>query len=265
MIVHSRMPGRERDKLQRYVPAERTTLLYCPDRSGPDAWYAGYKALRAKLNCGFWVFLDEHDFLLPTYLERIGQVFAHRPEVGLVSVWTERPGRCFLEAPLCPEPKYKLRNNDLTPAAAFRGEALKDILPLRGGLRSDQAITRVADAVMNKGWLAVAYPEILARRRLRDHRLALDSLRARLLNLFGEAILRERRGLMNGGVPTPLGASDLGSLEHESLTALVFLSVGIIVRHWRRVARAISQKGRTLLNLTGGRSPLERPRILRSH
>jgi glycogen(starch) synthase len=260
VIVHQ-LPARQKRKRL----GEDVVLLYRPDLPGVDAWNAGLKALKAKTRGRFWIFLDEYDSLLPHYLLQLERVFLHRPEVGVIAVWTERPGRRPLEAPLCPEPKYQLRGNEVTSASAFRSDALGDFPPFPGSMRPENAITALANTVMATGWQAVAYPEILARRRVEQKypRLALGSVRAELLNRFAEVIIRDKRGLADGRIAVPPPASDPNAPDHKSLFELLILCAGIFVRHPRRVARAIIRKSGAVLALMGSRLGLEKARTAR--
>jgi glycogen(starch) synthase len=218
---------------------EDVVLLHRRDLTGADAWNAGLDALKRTVNCGFWIFLDQYDSLLPHHLWRVERILFNRPEVGVVAVWAERPGVRPLEAPLCPEPKYQLRVKEVTSASAFRADALGDTLPFHQ--RMQNAINDVADAVMAKGWHAVAYPEILAQRHLEQKysRLSLGSFRTELLNRFAEVILRDKRGLADARIPVPPTASDPDVPDHKSLLEILILCTGIFMRHPGRVARAI--------------------------
>ena len=128
---------------------------------------------------------------------------------------------------------------EVTSASAFRADALGDTLPFHQ--RMQNAINDVADAVMAKGWHAVAYPEILAQRHLEQKysRLSLGSFRTELLNRFAEVILRDKRGLADARIPVPPTASDPDVPDHKSLLEILILCTGIFMRHPGRVARAI--------------------------
>jgi glycosyltransferase involved in cell wall biosynthesis len=248
VIVHqlSIRPGQTR-------PDEDVVLLCRPDLTGVDAWNAGREALRGKVSCDFWIFLEKYDSLLPSYIAEVERVFVHRPEIGVIAVWTKHPGRPLLEVPICPEPKYQRRGNDVTSASAFRADALQDIPPFRRGMRPENAITDLANAVMAKGWQAVAYPQILAQRRLERKYpgLFLGSLRVELLTRFADVIARDRRSLSDSQGLLPTTASDQFAPDDKSLFELLILCAGIFVRHPRRVARAVIRKCGRIITLMG--------------
>src|SRR5439155_2362418 len=100
------------------------TVLLAPERAGADAWNAGL-ASSPESGCACWLFLDQHDRLSPDCLEQVDAVLSRRPEVGIVSFWTERIGdSALLEAAPCPDLPYQLADNDVAPASAFRAEAI---------------------------------------------------------------------------------------------------------------------------------------------
>jgi glycosyltransferase involved in cell wall biosynthesis len=250
VIVHqlSIRPGQTR-------PEEDVVLLSRPDLTGVDAWKAGLETLRGKVSCDFWIFLEKFDSLLPSYMAEVERVFAHRPEIGVIAVWTKHPGRPLLEVPLCPELKYQRRGKDVTSASAFRAAALEDIPPFRRGMRPENALTDLANAVMANGWQAVAYPKILAQRRLerKYRRLCLGSLRIQLLTRFADVIARDRRGLSDSQGMPPMTASGKFAPDDKSFSKLLILCAGIVVRHPRRVARAVIRKcGRVIAFLGSG-------------
>jgi hypothetical protein len=113
---------------------ENVVLLHCPDRTGADAWNAGFEALQTRGNAVFgssyW-----YDDLLLDYVSRIERVFAYRSEVGVIAFWTKRTiGRRSFEAPLCPDPEHQVRAHEATPASAFRAEAFGEAAPFRKGM-----------------------------------------------------------------------------------------------------------------------------------
>lgn len=239
------------------VDTDEDVVLLCrPDRTGTDAWNAGIEALRAKGRCGFWVFLDEHDCLLPDYISRVESVFAHRPEVGVITVWTERiAGPQPLEAPLCPEPEYQVRANEVTPASAFRAEALAESAPFRSGIPREYDVWDLANGIMARGWRAAAYPEILAQRRVKQQKIewpdstALRAIRAELLSHFSDIFTREFLGIVDEYVPIPLAVSYPEPSNEKSFSQLVVSRIKIIALDPRRAARAIIRRSRAALTL----------------
>jgi glycosyltransferase involved in cell wall biosynthesis len=244
--------GRPRNRLN-----ENTVLLCRPDRTGADAWNAGFEFLRARGRCGFWVFLDEDDYLLPHYISRLEEAFAHRPEVGVIAVWTWRTaGPLPFDAPLCPDPEWQLRANEVPPASAFRTEALGEMPPFRSGIPREYDIYDLANAVMARGWRAAAFPEILTRRSKQQKiawpdSTALRALRAELLNRFSDVITPETLALVDDYVPIPLAATEFNSSNLQSLLQLLLSGARFSLRHPRRTARAVTQRARDGLRLVG--------------
>jgi glycosyltransferase involved in cell wall biosynthesis len=242
------------------APHENVILLCCPDRTGADAWNAGFEALQVRARCGFWVFLDEYDNLLPNYVSQIERVFAHRPEVGVIAVWTERTvGSLTLEAPLCPDPEYQLRANEVTPASAFRAEALGKASPFRRGMPPEYDIYDLANAVMAKGWRSAAYPEILAQRRSKRQdiawpdRTALRAVRAEVLNRFSDIMTPETLALVDEYVPIPLTASNSDSSDEKSYAHLLLNGAKIIILQPGRATRGLIRRLAAVLALLGSR------------
>jgi glycosyltransferase involved in cell wall biosynthesis len=247
-VVYSRLPA-PGGNAPAIAPNENTILLYQPDRAGADAWNAGLEALQDKGSCGFWVFLDEGDRLLPDYLSRIEAVFSHRAEVGIIAVWIERmSGHRSLVAPLCPDPEYQLRGNEVTSASAFRAEALGGVAPFRPGMPREYDVWDLANAVMAKGWRAVAYPEILAHRFREEPKVvwpdstALRAIRAEILDRFSDGISRESLGLIYDHVPIPQAASDPQSLHEQSLLRVTLSCMTIVAFDPQRAARGIRRR-----------------------
>jgi glycogen synthase len=134
-----------------------------PDLRGAAAWNAGHSAL-LKRKPSFWLFLDQHDALAPRCLERMGQVLAKRPDVGLVAPWTLRGDGAAIEAPPPADVAHQLIRNDLPPATAVRAEALGADPPFRQGMPREADIWDLANSVLLRGWAAASLPEALARR-----------------------------------------------------------------------------------------------------
>jgi glycogen(starch) synthase len=256
-IVYGRAPASGERGYSGRSPDENMVLLYRPDRSGADAWNSGFEILQAKGRCGFWVFLDEDDYLLPHYLSKLEKAFAHLPEVGVIAVWTGRTaGPRPLDAPLCPDPEYQLRANEVPPASAFRAEALGEIPPFRSGMPREYDVYDLANVVMARGWQAAAYPEILTRRSKQQNiawpnSTALRALRAELLNRFSDVIARETLGLVDEYIPIPLAAANHDSPDLKSLPRLLLFCVSICLRQPRRTARALVRRTGAVLKVVG--------------
>jgi hypothetical protein len=129
-------------------------------------------------------------------------------------------------------------------------------------MRPEDALTDLANAVMAKGWQAVAYPKILAQRRLerKYRRLCLGSLRVQLLTRFGDVIARDRRGLSDSQGLLPTTASDQFAPDDKSFSVLLILCAGIFVRHPERVARAVIRKCGRVIALLGSALVLQNAR-----
>jgi glycosyltransferase involved in cell wall biosynthesis len=257
-IVYSRAQGPGESVFPNTALDQNTMLLYCPDRTGADAWNAGFEALQSGRKCGFWVFLDGYDILLPDYISQIERVFAHRSELGIISVWTERTiGSRPLEAPLCPEPEYQLRTNEVTPASAFRTEALGEAPPFRRGMPAEYDVYDLANAVMAKGWRAAAYPEILTQRRLKRQEIAwpnstaLRAVRAEVLARFSDIICPETLALVDEHLPIPLASFARDPSDPKSLFRLALFYLEIIILHPGRVARRLVRRVGAVLLLLG--------------
>jgi glycosyltransferase involved in cell wall biosynthesis len=184
-------------------------LLHRPEVSGPDAWNEGFSAL-GPVEDGYWLFLDQDDELAPTFLERVGQIFSRRPEVGLVAPWTRRTeGTRRLDAPPPPELVHQMVRNDTPPASAFRAAALRTTRPFRSGLPREYDIWDVANAVLLEGWQAATLPEALAIRHQPPPSVgwpeatALRAIRAELLVPFAGTATRTAIDLVNEFVPLP--------------------------------------------------------------
>ena len=267
-IVHSCQPALAENIRDCSTSRENVVLLHCPDRTGADAWNAGFEALQSREKCGFWVFLDEYDDLLPDYVSRIERVFAYRPEVGVIAVWTERTvGRRSLEAPLCPGPEHQLRANEATPASALRAEALGEAPPFRRGMPPGYDINDLANLVMAGGWQAAAYPEILARRRQRQQDVAwpdstaLRAMRAEVLSRFSNVISRQTLALVDEHVQIPLAASD--SSDQKSFAERTLHYTMITALHPRRAARALLRRVSTGVMWLGSQFSREKTQTAR--
>jgi glycogen synthase len=146
-------------------------LEHAPELIGTQAWNHGFSVLAARRAADVWLFLDEYDALEPDCLERMAEVFSHRPDVGLVSPWTDRADE-GLDARPSPATPYQLTGNDAAPASAFRAQALSPSGPFRPGLPREYDVWALANEVIAKGWSAVTLPGLHARRLTSSRRLS---------------------------------------------------------------------------------------------
>jgi hypothetical protein len=153
-IVTGAPPSQPDAKRARRLMSDGITVLASREHPGAVAWNLGLAASPRMGDCAFYLFLDEHDRILPDCLERVEKVFRHRPDVGIVSFWTEVDGvSASLDAPPCPLPNYQLRDNDVSPASAFRAEAIWRTPPFRAGMPHGYDIWDVANMVWRTaGW-----------------------------------------------------------------------------------------------------------------
>jgi glycogen synthase len=223
--------------------------LFRPDLSGTSAWNAGYEALQGN-DFGFHLFLDEHDRLAPYCLERLGSVFAFRPNTAVIAVWTWQsatPQR--LQAPPCAEPVYQLFDIDVTAATAFRGSALGKGPPFRAGLPRDYDLWDLTTQLLLKGWEAVTLPEALAERTLPDAKMsvldasALRAVRSEILARFTRPDISIALEVVENYVPIPL-APAFGEVL-DPLAVVVFRRLVIAVRDPRRtLIRILARSGK---------------------
>jgi hypothetical protein len=127
----------------------------------------------------------------------------------------------------------------------------------------------LANAVMARGWMAAAYPEILTRRSEQQkiawpNSTALRALRAELLNRFSDAIItRETLGMVDEYVPVPLVATELGSFKLKALPQLFLFLAQFSLRHPRRTARALARRAGNVLTVVGSQFHIGKMRTLR--
>jgi glycogen synthase len=246
MVVASTPAGDPADEKKRDA-----TVLLAPERVGADAWNAGLAELSAESGCACWLFLDQHDRLAPDCLERIEAVLARRPEVGIVSFWTERIGAStVLEAAPCPDLPYQLTDNDVAPASAFRAEAIGESRPFQPGMPRGYDVWDVANMVMAKGWAAVTYPGLLAERRVERPAIALPeatalrAVRGELLRHF--AATPDVMHLIDAYVPLPLSGPKPPPTGERPLQTL-HRYLATIVLDPARAVRAIARRSRAPL------------------
>jgi glycosyltransferase involved in cell wall biosynthesis len=140
-------------------------LEHAPGLIGTRAWNHGFSVLEARHGADFWLFLDEYDLLEPECLERMAGIFTSRPDVGIVSPWTDWTGpKHELDARPSPALPYQLTGNDVAPASAFRARALAPSRPFRPGLPREYDVWALANEVIARGWTAVTLPGLHARR-----------------------------------------------------------------------------------------------------
>jgi glycosyltransferase involved in cell wall biosynthesis len=187
-----------------------TELLFhhAPALAGALAWNQGLILLGGRRSPGFWLFLDEHDTLEPDCLERMARVFASRPDIGLVTPWTERTGPSRrLDARPCPDFAHQMTGNDVAPASGFNAQALDETGPFRPGLPREHDVWALANEVIAKGWAAATLPCLLARRAPPSDAsswvkaTALRAIRAEALRPFDKAENRLALELVDSFVP----------------------------------------------------------------
>jgi hypothetical protein len=216
--------------------------------SGTQAWDAGYALLGAFPSPAFWIFLDEHDTLEPDCLERMAGVFANRPDIGVVTPWTDRtePGGRF-DAHPSPSVAHQMIGNEVAPASAFNARALDETGPFRSSLPREHDIWALANEVMAKGWAAATLPVLLARRTSSPMEAAwpkataLRAIRSEALRPFETEEHRLALQLVDafvpvaGSRPSPSGQR-LRRLFLRRLEAVLFRP-GQVIHRCLRVAR----------------------------
>lgn len=185
-------------------------LEHAPDCVGARAWNHGFSALAARHPSDFWIFLDEHDLLEPDCIERMAGVFSGRPDVGVVSPWTDRTGPCRgFDARPSPALPYQMTANDVAPASGFRADALPSP-PFRPGLPREYDVWALANEVIVREWTAVTLPGLYARREAPPTALtwlqatSLRAIRAETLTAFDSDENELALQLLDAHVPVPL-------------------------------------------------------------
>jgi glycogen(starch) synthase len=154
------------------------------------------------------LFLDHSDTLAPDCLRQMATVFASRPDVGIVSPWTDRmgPKRCLDARPPPTSPRQMIEN-DVTPASGFRALALGSEPPFRRGLPREYDIWALSNDVIVKGWVAVTLPCLLARRAAIPEQTswiqdtAMRAIRAEALSAFDSEANRLALLIVDSYVP----------------------------------------------------------------
>lgn len=163
-VVHQQPAPRS--SLAGVLPGSAADVLleHAPGLVGTQAWNHGFSMLEARRGADFWLFLDEYDLLEPDCLERMAAIFSSRPDIGLISPWTDRMASRGLDARPSPALPYQLTGNDVAPASAFRTQALVASGPFRPGLPREYDVWALANEVIARGWTAVTLPGLHARR-----------------------------------------------------------------------------------------------------
>jgi glycosyltransferase involved in cell wall biosynthesis len=189
---------------------------HAPALVGTQAWNKGFALLGAIATPGFWLFLDEHDTLEPDCLERMAGVFASRPDIGVVTPWTERTGPSGrLDARPCPNMAHQMTGNDVAPASGFNAQALDETGPFKPGLPREHDVWALANEVIAKGWAAATLPSLLARRTSasdepsRAKATALRAIRAEALRPFDNEEHRLALELVDRFVPVAAPGAEI--------------------------------------------------------
>ncbi|CAN7577872.1 glycosyltransferase [Phenylobacterium sp. LjRoot219] len=185
-------------------------LEHAPHCVGTQGWNHGFTVLAARQASDFWLFLDEHDLLEPDCIERMAGVFSSRPDVGVVTPWTDRTGPCRgFDARPSPALPYQMAANDVAPASGFRADALHPCPPFRPGLPREYDIWALANEAIVGGWTAVTLPGLYARREAPPATLSwlqatsLRAIRAEALTAFDSDENELALQLVDAYVPVP--------------------------------------------------------------
>lgn len=254
-VVTSIPPGERDGSLVERIKDDGGVVVHHPGERAADAWNAGFATLPKRDAVAFWLFLDDHDYLMEDCLARIEATMAHRPDVGLVSFWTEiADGSGAIEAWPCPALADQLTRNEAAPASGVRAEALDDPQPFRPGLPRDFDIWDLANQALAKGWLVATYPRILAQRDTPvpsvswPQSTALRQVRAEVLSRLASALQPEIFDLIDLYVPIP--RQDGGPKPPEEVrpaeSAGDYLRIALFQPV--RAARGVVRRGRVLVN-----------------
>lgn len=150
-----------RDALE-LAAARGWTVLALRTASAASARNAGVREVlrRGDAPRGF-VCLEPRDRLDPRFVQLVDDVLARCPEVGIVSPWAA-DGAGALTTPPCPALPYQLIENDVSPVAAVRSEALLEVGLYRRLRRPGYEAWDLANVVIAAGWTAVTLPALLA-------------------------------------------------------------------------------------------------------
>lgn len=160
--------------------------------------------LSVETNLLGFVFLRAEDRLKPNFIAACESVFQQRPEVGLISCWTQQYGtddKIWIRP--CPSFPYQWVSNDAAPFSAVRTEALQGAGYFRAGMSDGYDIWDLFNAVMAAGWVAVTIPEILGDQWVWDTPLSYITksrmygrMRRELLERFPNLIARDTRDII---------------------------------------------------------------------
>jgi glycogen(starch) synthase len=207
VVYRLQVPQTRLDRL-RVDAATHLLLHHAPNLVGPQGWNEGATLLASCPAPGFWLFLDHADTLAPDCLEQMATVFATRPDVGIVTPWTDRlgPERC-LDARPSPTFPQQMIENDIAPASGFRAQAIGAEPPFRPGLPREYDVWALSNDVIAKGWAAVTLPSLLARRAATPRQTswvqdtALRAIRAEALSAFDSEANRVALQIVDSYVP----------------------------------------------------------------
>lgn len=205
VLVH-RLPAPE--ALPESIRAACVMLHHDPALSAPQGWNDGTALLHSDPAPGFWLFLDQADRLETDCLAQMASIFAARPDVGIISPWTMRgDDGSDLDARPSPQFPHQLTGNDVVPASGFRSDALASGPPFRRGFPREVDIWALSNDVIARGWAAVTFPGLLARRAILPDRgnwvqdTALRAIRAQALSAFADEGNRVALSLVDSYVP----------------------------------------------------------------
>ncbi|MBM2832864.1 MAG: glycosyl transferase group 1 [Candidatus Brocadiaceae bacterium] len=109
-----------------------------------------------------FVFLRAEDVLQPGFIAACESVLQRRPEIGLVSCWTQFYGtddKVWIQP--CPSFPYQWLSNEAAPFSAVRTEALIAAGKFRPVMSNGYDVWDLFNAIMAAGWVAVTIPEIM--------------------------------------------------------------------------------------------------------
>lgn len=119
--------------------------------------------------------VDGDCVLAPSYVAAIRKVFTECPVAGIMTPWLGVDDRTHTGLP--PAFPFQWAWNDVGPCAAFRVRAIADAGGPQSDLGTDDMVWALSNAILARGWVAVAYPAALATVREGD---ALERTRAAL-------------------------------------------------------------------------------------
>jgi len=151
-----------------------------------------------------FVFLRAEDLLQPGFIAACETVFERRPEVGIVSCWTQYYGtddKVWVKP--CPAFPYQWLSNEAAPFSAVRTEALDAAGGFRPAMGNGYDMWDLFNAVMAAGWVAVTVPEILGKHWVwndsaahASHVLRHGKMRRDILERFPELIAKDAKDIV---------------------------------------------------------------------